>query len=116
MRSVRIQCVARIFWRKGLCEPSGSLLSFACHGPHITAVRTSERICVDGTPHIAQAGEPAGWYQISAMEPASASATGVKIQYGSFRQWTSCTLWKSEPTNFHERKMSTSIAQIVPTL
>src|SRR5262249_6164829 len=31
MSSVRIQCVARIFVRYGLREPSGSLDSLACH-------------------------------------------------------------------------------------
>ena len=49
-------------------------------------------------------------------EPISASPRGAKTQYGSLRQCTLCTVRKSFAlTSFHERKMSTSIAQIAPT-
>src|SRR5262245_35939604 len=44
IRKVRIQWVARMRRNHGLCEPSGSRLNFACHGPHITAVSAWEAI------------------------------------------------------------------------
>src|SRR5438445_13618108 len=60
MRSVRTQCVFRIFASQGLCDPRGSLLSFACHGPQNSAVSTSERAWQRNTPQTAHPGEAGG--------------------------------------------------------
>src|SRR5215471_17301449 len=81
------------------------------------AVKTIARIWQARLAYMAHTGELLGWYQTSAMPPINARPTGVKIQYGSFLQCVVCTLGKSLVSiSFHVRKISTSCAQMVPTL